>query len=164
MTLQAGKALKMGLALWAALALAGCASSVQRSEEHRAATFKVSAEYPIGAVNVSATPEALAKILRSDLSWGGLNASTADPAEYLKGLFLPPDEATELRRIQALLSPERERAAIALARKLDRESLFAVYQQEAIPELRSRRLGCIVHQPEYAGVDLAALCLRDERD
>jgi hypothetical protein len=62
MTLQAGKALKMGLALWAALALAGCASSVQRSEEHRAATFKVSAEYPIGAVNVSATPEALAKI------------------------------------------------------------------------------------------------------
>jgi hypothetical protein len=24
----------------------------------------------------------------------------------------------------------------------------------------SRRLGCIVHQPEYAGVDLAALCLK----
>jgi hypothetical protein len=104
--------------------------------------------------------QALAKIRRSDLIWGGLGADTADPADYLKDLFLPPDDARELRRVQTLFSPERERAAIALARKLDRESLFAVFQADAIPELRSRRLGCIVHQPEYAGVDLAALCLR----
>jgi DNA-binding SARP family transcriptional activator/ABC-type transport system substrate-binding protein len=105
--------------------------------------------------------EALAKILRSDLIWGGLNENTADPADYLKNLFLPPDDAKELRRIQTLFSPQRERAAHALARTIERDSLFAVYQMDAMPELVSRRLGCIVHQPEYAGVDLAALCLRD---
>jgi DNA-binding SARP family transcriptional activator/ABC-type transport system substrate-binding protein len=107
----------------------------------------------------------LAKIRRSDLIWGGLNENTADPAGYLKDLlFLPPDDAKELRRIQTLFSPERERAAAALARRIERESLFAVYTNDAIPELVSKRLGCIVHQPEYAGVDLAALCLRDTQD
>jgi hypothetical protein len=35
-----------------------------------------------------------------------------------------------------------------------------VYEQGAVPELVSPRLGCIVHQPEYEGVDFAALCLR----
>jgi DNA-binding SARP family transcriptional activator/streptogramin lyase len=104
-----------------------------------------------------------AKVRRSDLIWGGLGADTADSADYLKDLFLPPDDAKELRRIQTLFSPERERAALELARRIERESLFAVYAREAIPELRSRRLGCIVHQPEYAGIDLAALCLRNAR-
>jgi DNA-binding SARP family transcriptional activator/ABC-type transport system substrate-binding protein len=104
--------------------------------------------------------QATAKAKRSDLIWGGLGAGTADPADYLKDLLLPPKEARELRRIQTLFSPERERAAIALARRLDRESLFAVFERGAIPELWSRRLGCIVHQPEYAGIDLAALCLQ----
>jgi DNA-binding SARP family transcriptional activator/ABC-type transport system substrate-binding protein len=108
--------------------------------------------------------EALAKILRSDLIWGGLNENTADPADYLKNLFLPPEDAKELRRIQMLFSPERERAALALAGKIERESLYAVYQLDAMPEIVSKRLGCIVHQPEYAGVDLAALCLRDVQD
>jgi DNA-binding SARP family transcriptional activator/ABC-type transport system substrate-binding protein len=108
--------------------------------------------------------QALAKFRRSDLIWGGIGADTADPADYLKELSLPPKEAKELRRIQTLFSPERERAALALARKLDRESLFAVFERDAIPELWSRRLGCIVHQPEYAGIDLAALCIRGETD
>ena len=62
--------------------------------------------------------------------------------------------------IATLSSPARERAVAALARQLDRESLFAVYENGAILELVSPRLGCIVHQPEYAGVDLAALCLK----
>jgi DNA-binding SARP family transcriptional activator/ABC-type transport system substrate-binding protein/streptogramin lyase len=104
------------------------------------------------------------KALRSDLIWGGLGANTADPAAYLRDLFLPPVDMKELERIQTLTSPGRERAAIALARKIERLSLFAVYMTDAIPELWSKRLGCIVHQPEYAGVDWAALCLRDEKD
>jgi hypothetical protein len=62
MSLQVGKALRLGLALCAILALAGCASSVKRSEEHESATFKLSAEFPVGKINVSATPEALEKI------------------------------------------------------------------------------------------------------
>ena len=101
---------------------------------------------------------------RSDLIWGGLSAHTADPAGYMKDLFLPPDDAKELDRVQTLFSPERERAALALAQKIEQESLFAVFQSEAMPEFRSRRLGCIVHQPEYVGVDLAALCLKDSDD
>ena len=73
-------------------------------------------------------------------------------------------EAKELLRIKGLFSPQRERAALALVRTIERQSLFAVYGLVAIPELRSRRLGCIVHQPEYAGIDLAALCLKDSDD
>jgi DNA-binding SARP family transcriptional activator/ABC-type transport system substrate-binding protein len=115
---------------------------------------------PITISQKDSPAEAEAKVRRSDLIWGSLGADTADPAGYLKDLLLPPREAKELRRIQTLFSPERERAAIALARRLDRESLFAVFERDAIPEVRSRRLGCIVHQPEYAGIDLAALCLR----
>ena len=62
MALQAGRAVSLGLALCAVVALAGCASSVKRSEEHKSATFKLSAEFPVGRINVSATPEALANI------------------------------------------------------------------------------------------------------
>src|SRR5688572_10784014 len=62
MSLQIGRTLCLGLALCAMLALAGCASSVKRSAEHKSATFKLSAEFPVGQINVSATPEALANI------------------------------------------------------------------------------------------------------
>ena len=75
--------------------------------------------------------------------------------------YLPPEYSNELRRITTLRPPERERAAAALARRIERASLFAVYASRAMPELVSRRLGCIVHQPVYPGLDLAALCLRD---
>lgn len=59
---QAGRALRLGLALCAVLSLVGCASGVKRTEEHKTAVFKPSAEFPIGQINVSATQEALAKI------------------------------------------------------------------------------------------------------
>ena len=102
----------------------------------------------------------LAKARRADLIWGGLNADTPDPAAYLERLFLPTAEAKALKRALRLSSPAREREAAALARRIDRESLFAVYVTDAMPELVSRRLGCVVHNPVYAGVDLAALCVR----
>jgi DNA-binding SARP family transcriptional activator len=102
----------------------------------------------------------LAKAESSDLISGGANAHTADPVPYLEPLFLPPDLRAERVRIAGLTSPERETAAAALAREIDRRSLFAVYEYSAVPELFSKRLGCIVHQPQYAGVDLAALCLK----
>jgi peptide/nickel transport system substrate-binding protein len=100
------------------------------------------------------------KAARSDLIWGGLNAETGDPVSYLQPLFLPPRDRAELGRIAQLSSPERASRAVGLARGIEKESLFAVYDEGAIPELVSARLGCVVHQPEYAGVDLAALCLR----
>jgi peptide/nickel transport system substrate-binding protein len=105
----------------------------------------------------------LAKARRADLIWGGLNANTADPGAYLQPLsYLPPKYSNEIGRIQELSSPARERAAGRLARRIDRESLFAVYVTDAMPELVSRRVGCLVHHPVYAGADLATLCLRDE--
>lgn len=107
----------------------------------------------------------LTKAQRADLIWGGLNANTADPGVYLEPLsYLPPEYSNEIRRIQKLYSPARERAAASLARRIDRQSLFAVYVTDAMPELVSHRLGCLVHHPVYAGLDLAALCLRDEND
>jgi DNA-binding SARP family transcriptional activator/ABC-type transport system substrate-binding protein len=105
---------------------------------------------------------AAAKTRRSDLVWGGGNVDQGDPARYLKSLgHLPPPYSERRARIATLSSPRRDREAAALAAALDKASLFAVYEDGAIPELVSKRLGCIVHQPEFAGVDMAALCLRD---
>jgi hypothetical protein len=101
------------------------------------------------------------KARRSDLIWGGGGLETGDLARYLEPLFLPPKEEADLDRILKLSGPERDEQALALARRVERQSLFAVYDSGAIPELVSRRLGCIVHQPMFPGVDLAALCLRE---
>jgi len=107
----------------------------------------------------------IAKARRADLTWGGLNANTGDPGAYLQPLaYLPPEYSTELSRVQLLASPERERAAASLARRIDRDSMFAVYAIDAMPELVSQRLGCLVHHPVYAGVDLAAVCIRNDND
>jgi len=73
---------------------------------------------------------------------------------------LPPVYSNEIARIQLLSPPARERAAVSLVRRIERQSLFAVYVTDAMPELVSRRLGCIIDHPVYAGVDLAALCIR----
>jgi DNA-binding SARP family transcriptional activator/ABC-type transport system substrate-binding protein/streptogramin lyase len=103
----------------------------------------------------------IAKARRADLIWGGLNANTADPGAYLQPLsYLPPEYSAGLSRVQQLASPERERAAASLARRIDRDSMFAIYAIDAMPELVSQRLGCLVHHPVYAGVDLAAVCIR----
>ena len=55
------RAVRLGVALCAVL-IAGCASGVKRTEDHKTALFKPSADIPIGQINVSATPEAIAKI------------------------------------------------------------------------------------------------------
>ena len=101
------------------------------------------------------------KAERADLIWGGLGANTADPGAYLQQVsYLPRPYSDEIRRINGLHSPARERASAALARRIEDASFFAVYASRAFPEIVSRRLGCIVHQPAYMGVDLAALCVK----
>ncbi len=118
------------------------------------------------AVNADFGPggKFLEKALRSDLIWGGEGIETGDLASYLERLYLFPREEAEVARILKLPIPERDERAVALARRVERQSLFAVYDSRAFPELVSRRLGCIVHQPMYPGVDLAALCLKDSDD
>jgi DNA-binding SARP family transcriptional activator/ABC-type transport system substrate-binding protein/outer membrane protein assembly factor BamB len=105
------------------------------------------------------------KMARADLSWAGGNSDTGDSVPYLQGLpYVPATESARLTEIAKLSSPRRESEAAALATDLERKALYAVFEEGAVPEFVSRRLGCIVHQPEYAGVDLAALCLANGRD
>lgn len=59
---RAANALRFTAALCVVLAMVGCASGVKRADGQKTATFKPSAEAPIGQINVSATPEAIAKI------------------------------------------------------------------------------------------------------
>jgi ABC-type transport system substrate-binding protein/DNA-binding SARP family transcriptional activator len=104
------------------------------------------------------------KMARADLSWAGATSDTGDTVPFLRGVpYIPARDWARLSQIAKLSSPRRELEAAALARKLEHEALYAVYGNDAIPELVSRRLGCMVHQPEYPGVDLAALCLRNAR-
>jgi DNA-binding SARP family transcriptional activator/ABC-type transport system substrate-binding protein/streptogramin lyase len=105
------------------------------------------------------------KMAQADLSWGGGNSNTGDSVPYLQALpYMPAPGWARLTEISKLSSPRREQEAAALATRLERKALYAVFEEGAVPELVSRRLGCIVHQPEYAGVDLAALCLANGRD
>jgi len=103
-----------------------------------------------------------AALARADLTRAEANADmTRDPIEYLRSLpYLPAEAAARLERIARFSSPRREAAAAALAATLEREAVVVAYADLATPELFSPRLGCIVDQPEYPGLDLAALCLR----
>ena len=98
---------------------------------------------------------------RADLVWGGLSVNSADPGAYLQQLVVPDAEVLERDPSDRRPSVTRARASGRRAgATIERDSLLAVYSR-AVPELVSRRLGCIVHQPEYTGADLAALCLKN---
>ena len=102
-----------------------------------------------------------AALTAADLAQIGGNADDArDPISYLLHLpYLPAEAGQRLARIQALPSPRRESAAAALAARLEREATYIGYADAATAELVSRRLGCTIDQPEYPGLDLAALCV-----
>ena len=101
----------------------------------------------------------------ADIARVAANASqTHDPVEYLRSLpYLRPSDRTNLRRIAGLPSPHREAAAAPIATELERDAIVIGVGNRATPELVSTRLGCVVEQPEYPGLDLAALCLPGAR-
>jgi DNA-binding SARP family transcriptional activator/ABC-type transport system substrate-binding protein/streptogramin lyase len=102
-----------------------------------------------------------AKMARADIAWAPGEAPNGDTVDYLGQLaYLPRGDRAALEQIARLTGPARDAQAAALAAKIERQVLYAVYEQSAVPELVSPRVGCIVHQPEYEGVDLTALCLR----
>jgi DNA-binding SARP family transcriptional activator/ABC-type transport system substrate-binding protein len=68
----------------------------------------------------------------------------------------------ELERIRQLDGREREAAAGALDLELARAAPGAVLMSETIAQLFSARMGCQKFQPLYFGVDIAALCARDD--
>jgi len=98
----------------------------------------------------------------ADLTRAAGNADNArDSIGYLLGLpYLPQTDRAELERIAAFPSPRREAAAAAIAARLERDAVYIGFSDRATPELVSKRLGCVVDQPEYPGLDLASLCLR----
>jgi DNA-binding SARP family transcriptional activator/ABC-type transport system substrate-binding protein len=112
----------------------------------------------------SADPANLAAVLDgADLARIEGNATTTrDPVENLLSLpYLPAVDRARLERIALLPSPRRERAAALVAAKLEHAGVYVGYADSVTPELVSKRLGCVVEQPEYPGLDLAALCLRE---
>jgi ABC-type transport system substrate-binding protein len=109
------------------------------------------------------TPAQRAAVLATaDIAGTDANAGDASEAVgYLLHLpYLPAAARAELHRIAAFPFSRREAAAAALAGKLEREAVYVGYADPATPELFSKRLGCVIDQPVYPGVDLAALCLR----
>jgi DNA-binding SARP family transcriptional activator/ABC-type transport system substrate-binding protein len=126
----------------------------------------------LGAIGITVTilplhgdddPTTPARLARADLTTVGRDASqTLDPVDYLAGLpYVPSVDHASLDQIARLSAPARAAAAAALAARLERQAIYVPYADGAIPELVSNRLGCIVHQPEHPGVDLATLCLRN---
>jgi DNA-binding SARP family transcriptional activator/ABC-type transport system substrate-binding protein/streptogramin lyase len=108
-----------------------------------------------------------ARLARSDIAELGRDPSQAiDPVDYLALLppYLPLADHKRLMRIATLATPRREAAAASFAAKLERDGLYLGIANFATPELVSKRLGCVIDQPVYPGVDLASLCLRSARD
>jgi DNA-binding SARP family transcriptional activator/ABC-type transport system substrate-binding protein/streptogramin lyase len=103
-----------------------------------------------------------AVLATADLARTGGNADDArDPVQYLLHLpYLTAPDRRQLVGIHALPSEQRARAAAAVAARLEREAAYIGYSDRATPELVSARLGCTIDQPEYPGIDLAALCIR----
>jgi DNA-binding SARP family transcriptional activator/ABC-type transport system substrate-binding protein len=68
----------------------------------------------------------------------------------------------KLERIRQLGGREREAAAGALDFEIARAAPGAVLMSETYTQLFSARMGCQKFQPLYHGVDIAALCLRED--
>jgi DNA-binding SARP family transcriptional activator/ABC-type transport system substrate-binding protein len=93
---------------------------------------------------------------------GGNSGDASDSVGYLRHLpYLPPAYQARLDRIASLSLAGRATAAAALAAQLERDAIYVGFADAATPELFSKQLGCVIDQPEYPGVDLAALCLRE---
>lgn len=92
-----------------------------------------------------------------------------DPASFLTRMlgedvpasWLPPDVRQRLARLGNLLGMDRDRAAVALAARLEKYDVpvVAVATQE-LGTVVGPRLGCRVWNGVDAGFDLASLCLR----
>jgi len=104
-----------------------------------------------------------AVLAHADMALVARNAGEADDAvEYLLHLpYLPAAERTQLDRLATVPPPRREAVAARVAAKLEQDAVYVGLADAATPELVSKRLGCVIDQSEYPGIDLAALCLGD---
>jgi hypothetical protein len=103
-------------------------------------------------------------LARADLMRVETNGDDAlDPVLFFRGSrgyqYLPAADRTTLARLALLPYGGREAGAAAFARKLERDAVYIGFGDRVTPELWSKRLGCVIRQPEYPGLDIAALCL-----
>ena len=82
--------------------------------------------------------------------------------EMPPGWFAGARVERELERIRQLGGRERELAAGALDLEIARAAPGAVLMSETYAQLFSARIGCQTFQPLYFGVDIAALCMRED--
>lgn len=118
----------------------------------------------VAPLRQGSTPAQSAAVLtRADMArTNGDPGAARDSVDYLLHLpYLPPADRAQLDRIASFLPPRRETAAAEVAARLERDAVYFAYADSATPELLSKRLGCVIDQPEYPGLDLAALCLQD---
>jgi DNA-binding SARP family transcriptional activator/ABC-type transport system substrate-binding protein len=82
--------------------------------------------------------------------------------EMPPGWFAGARFERELERIRGLGGREREAAAGALDLEIARAAPGAVLMSETYAQLFSAQMGCQKFQPLYFGVDIAALCMRED--
>jgi DNA-binding SARP family transcriptional activator/ABC-type transport system substrate-binding protein/streptogramin lyase len=117
---------------------------------------------PLPQTDLGDRAKVAAALARADIVAVERNASDAvDPVVHLRSLpYGRTEDHARLERIDRLPHGRRETAAAALAADLERDAVYVGYAYYAMPELVSKRLGCLVHHPAYPGLDIAALCLR----
>jgi ABC-type oligopeptide transport system substrate-binding subunit len=106
-----------------------------------------------------------------DILDNGSTLDYADPAEFLRGMlldipgahWLPRGVGADVRRVARLEGTERVTSAVQLADRLAvKEVPVAADGTGVVTGFFSPRLGCRVFPPFGYGVDLAALCLKQE--
>ena len=107
-----------------------------------------------------------------DIAWFGWILDYPDPVDFINSLYGPDAEVSNFRdpgmwrRMAAaarLTGEERLRAYARLDRDLARAAPAAPFASSIKTHFLSARMGCEVSHPLY-GLDLAALCVRDEGD
>jgi Bacterial transcriptional activator domain/Bacterial extracellular solute-binding proteins, family 5 Middle len=133
----------------------------------------VKSDFPVGGAGAAASKRGA----RFDLTPLTSTPDLADPGNFLRSLFdgrliraagntnlsyfNDPVVNARLARADRLSGRGRERAFGPIAADLARDQApIAVFSQPYQAELVSTRLACLIHQPAFGGLDLAALCIR----
>ncbi len=133
----------------------------------------VKSDFPVGGAGAAASKRGA----RFDLTPLTSTPDLADPGNFLRSLFdgslihatgntnlsyfNDPVVNARLARADRLSGRARERAFGRIASDLARnQAPIAIFSQPYQAELVSTRLACLIDQPAFGGLDLAALCLR----
>jgi ABC-type transport system substrate-binding protein len=133
----------------------------------------VKSDFPVGGAGAAASKRGAP----FDLTPLTSTPDLADPGNFLRSLFdgslihaagntnlsyfNDPVVNARLARADRLGGRARERAFGRIAADLARnQAPIAVFSQPYQAEFVSTRLACLIHQPAFGGLDLAALCIR----